>query len=180
MFIVLVTLANTVILNNGIWRFQNIASPASIFLRPMVPETSGIFKVTTFQIKPAVPISESVGERFCVQFCVQGAPNMPLKQFLLRARGESQDTLSDFRVGPWAFGFRLVCRNAMFLSWRTGASACRCKMSQFSLFWFPIAFQPLRRWSTGRSKVRWPLSASWNFRHDFQNKRFQRFKSLKR
>ena len=82
----------------------------------MVPETSGIFKVTTFQIKPAVSISESVGERFCVQFCVQGAPNMPLKQFLLRARGESQDTLSDFRVGPWAFGFRLVCRNAMFLS----------------------------------------------------------------
>jgi hypothetical protein len=92
------------------------SSPASIFLRPMVPETSGIFKVTTFQIKPAVPISESVGERFCVQFCVQDAPNMSLKQLLLRARGESQDTLSDFRVGPWAFGFRLVCRNAMFLS----------------------------------------------------------------
>ena len=41
---------------------------------------------------------------------------MSLKQLLLRARGESQDTLSDFRVGPWAFGFRLVCRNAMFLS----------------------------------------------------------------
>ena len=62
------------------------SSPASIFLRPMVPETSGIFKVTTFQIKPAVPISESVGERFCVQFCVQDAPNMSLKQLLLRAR----------------------------------------------------------------------------------------------
>lgn len=80
-----------------------------------MPETSGIFKVTTFQIKPAASISESVGERFCVQFCVQGAPNMPLKQLLLRARGESQDMLSDFRVGPWAFGFRLVCRHAMFL-----------------------------------------------------------------
>ena len=64
----------------------------------MVPETSGIFKVTTFQIKPAVPISESVGERFCVQFCVQGAPNMPLKQLLLRARAASRKTRCQISV----------------------------------------------------------------------------------